>query len=120
MPETCVPFADIDGTSKGTWIETFNDRQLKGCQMVGIDSKGHFNCAAIVVDRCISHPLTLDLTNLGTAGKDYKGWMIDQGFENVTEVKYQWPIGTWAKGKKVRYLSTLATRERMCGNRLIG
>lgn len=39
MPETYVPFADIDGTSNGTSIETFNIRQLEGCRQVGIDSK---------------------------------------------------------------------------------
>jgi hypothetical protein len=34
----------------------------------------------------------------------YKQYMIDAGFEDVVEKKYEWPLGTWAKGERMKTL----------------
>jgi hypothetical protein len=34
----------------------------------------------------------------------YKQYMIDAGFEEVVEKKYEWPLGTWAKGERMKTL----------------
>ncbi len=44
----------------------------------------------------------------------YKQYMIDAGFEDVVEKKYEWPLGTWAKGKKLKILG-LWYREDLLG-----
>lgn len=80
MVDVHVPFADVDGSSKGTMLEKWSKRMERACAKAGIDSK---------------------------AVASYKQWMIDQGFENVTEYKYKWPIGTWPKDKKAKYLGKM-------------
>jgi hypothetical protein len=35
---------------------------------------------------------------------NYKRWMIEKGFENVTEVKFRWPSNQWSNVEKERLL----------------
>jgi hypothetical protein len=44
----------------------------------------------------------------------YKQYMIDAGFEDVQEKSYEWPLGTWAKGQRMKTLG-LWYREDLLG-----
>lgn len=57
-PDNYIPFLDIDGSMKDTKFEEFSNRQVEGCVKIGIDL---------------------------TAASKYKQWMIEQGFEHVSE-----------------------------------
>lgn len=37
----------------------------------------------------------------------YKQYLEEAGFEDVVEERYEWPIGTWAKGKRMKVLGEL-------------
>lgn len=74
------PFEDIDGTMKGTKFEEWNNRQYEACAKLGIDSM---------------------------AAAKRKQVFIDQGFEDVVELKYKWPIGTWPKDPKQKRLGKM-------------
>ncbi|USW48333.1 Putative S-adenosyl-L-methionine-dependent methyltransferase [Septoria linicola] len=89
MSDVQVPFLADDGTMEGTSLQEWNDKQVEACARLGVDS---------------------------TAPSKYKQWMIDQGFEDVTELQFKWPVGTWPKDKwfkklgqmtKVNFLSGL-------------
>ena len=60
--------------------EEWANRQLDACTKLGIDI---------------------------SAAAKYKQWMIDAGFENVTELRYKWPIGPWPKDPKQKKLGML-------------
>ncbi len=59
----------------------------------------------------------------GTAklGKDwtrvrhYKEYLETAGFVDVVEKKYEWPVGTWAKGKKNKMLGMWYREDLMIG-----
>ena len=34
----------------------------------------------------------------------YKEYFKEAGFEDIVQEKYEWPLGTWAKGKKQKTL----------------
>jgi hypothetical protein len=46
----------------------------------------------------------------------YKQQMLDAGFQNVEEVKYKWPLNTWAKDPKHKEIGKHFTHqaERVC------
>ena len=79
---SCVhsPFEDIDGTMKGSKFEQCNNRQYEACAKLGIDSM---------------------------AAATRKQMFIDQGFEDIVELKYKWPIGTWPKDPKQKRLGKM-------------
>lgn len=37
----------------------------------------------------------------------YKEYFEEAGFEDVTEKRYVWPFGTWAKGERMKHLGEL-------------
>ena len=37
----------------------------------------------------------------------YKEYLEEAGFEDVVEKRYAWPLGTWAKGKRMKMLGEL-------------
>jgi hypothetical protein len=39
-----------------------------------------------------------------TVAGQYKKFLLEAGFEDVVEKKYEWPLGTWAKGKRMKTL----------------
>jgi hypothetical protein len=39
-----------------------------------------------------------------TRASEYKGYFEEAGFEDVVEKKFEWPVGTWAKGKRNKML----------------
>jgi SAM-dependent methyltransferase len=80
MSDVYVPFLDDDGSMRGTYLQAWIDRQLEACTVVGIDP---------------------------TTPAKYKQWMIDQGFEDVTELKFKWPVGQWAKDPGLKHIGKL-------------
>jgi hypothetical protein len=39
-----------------------------------------------------------------TRASEYKNYLIEAGFEDVVEKKFEWPVGTWARGKRMKML----------------
>lgn len=75
-----MPFKDVDGSLEGTKFQEWNNRQVNACAKLGMDTE---------------------------VPAYYKQWFIDQGFEQVTELKYKWPVGTWAKDRKAKYIGKM-------------
>ena len=80
MSDVQMPFEDEDGTMSGTALETWNNRQVETCAKVGVDTR---------------------------AASKNKQWMIDAGFEDVTELRFKWPVGTWPKDKALKELGKM-------------
>lgn len=39
-----------------------------------------------------------------TRASEYKRYLLEAGFEDVVERKFEWPVGTWARGKRMKML----------------
>ena len=50
-----------------------------------------------------------------TRVKKYKEYLEQAGFEDVVEKKYQWPVGTWAKGKREKMLGQWYREDLLSG-----
>jgi hypothetical protein len=50
-----------------------------------------------------SRVLGKDWTRVGK----YKRYMEEAGFEDVVERRFEWPVGTWAKGERQKRLGAL-------------
>lgn len=72
MQDTCSPLMSIDDSIRGTSLLDFYEKVTAAATKIGID--------------------------VGAA-KNYKKMMQEVGFVDVKEVKVEWPIGGWAKGK---------------------
>jgi hypothetical protein len=65
-----TPLRSIDGSTKGTYLQKIYD---------------------LVFEAATKRGANLDVA------ETYKDAMIEAGFEDVKEVVFPWPIGTWAK-----------------------
>ncbi len=57
-------------------------------------------------------------TKLGkdwTRVQHYKGYLEQAGFVDVVEKKYEWPLGTWAKGKRMKTLGAWYREDMLSG-----
>jgi len=45
----------------------------------------------------------------------YKEYFEEIGFEDVTEVKYEWPLGTWARGRREKMLGAWYREDLVSG-----
>jgi len=57
-------------------------------------------------------------TKLGrpwNATKNYRRWMEEAGFVDIVERKFEWALGTWAKGKKEKMLGRLWRKDLLNG-----
>lgn len=45
----------------------------------------------------------------------YKQYLEDAGFVDVVERKYEWPVGTWAKGKRAKTLGLWYREDLLSG-----
>jgi hypothetical protein len=45
----------------------------------------------------------------------YKEYLEEAGFVDVVEKKYEWPVGTWAKGKKAKTLGLWFREDLLSG-----
>ncbi|EME84921.1 uncharacterized protein MYCFIDRAFT_88627 [Pseudocercospora fijiensis CIRAD86] len=88
MTDVLMPFRCDDGTMDGTALETWLNRQVECCEKLGID---------------------LD------APCKFKQWMIDQGFEGVTEVQFKWPVGAWPRDKSSKILGKMTQVNFLAG-----
>ncbi|KXS96852.1 hypothetical protein AC578_7401 [Pseudocercospora eumusae] len=88
MTDLYMPFRCDDGTMNGTYLETWLDRQVECCARLGMDI---------------------------AAPAKYKEWMIDQGFEEVTELQFKWPVGTWARDKSFKFLGRMTRANFLAG-----
>lgn len=50
-----------------------------------------------------------------TKVKKYKEMMEQAGFEDVVERKYEWPVGTWARGKRMKTLGMWYREDLLAG-----
>ncbi|ETS84182.1 hypothetical protein PFICI_02207 [Pestalotiopsis fici W106-1] len=78
--ETLIFFQSPDGTLEGTPLQRWNELIIEGVKNMG---RNVLSC------------------------KKYKRWMLETGFDQVTERKYTVPANTWAKGRKNKELGAL-------------
>lgn len=50
-----------------------------------------------------------------TRVRKYKEYLEEAGFVDVVERKYEWPVGTWAKGKRNKLLGAWYREDLMSG-----
>ncbi|KAL2831418.1 S-adenosyl-L-methionine-dependent methyltransferase [Aspergillus cavernicola] len=75
LQDFLFPVRADDGTMDGTPFETLNSKMLEALSLIGRDGR--------LADR-------------------FKKVMIDNGFENVAEVRYKWPQNGWPKDKHLK------------------
>jgi len=77
LQDCIVPFRCIDDSFEGTFLQKWANLIMEGTQKMGKD---------------------------WTKVQNYKQYFEDAGFVDVEEKKYEWPLGTWAKGKRMKTL----------------
>ena len=77
MQDFIVPFVAMDDTIHGTSLERWGDAMVKASHAIGKD---------------------------WTRASKYKSYMKEVGFEDVVECRYNWPVGTWARGQRMKLL----------------
>jgi SAM-dependent methyltransferase len=77
LQDFAFPVRSDDGTMVGTAFERLNDNLVKGLQMLGRD---------------------------GAWAANYKDFMEQAGFVNVTEIRYKWPQNCWPKDEHLKRL----------------
>lgn len=87
LQDCIIPLRSIDNSLAGTQLGKWTDLMLKSVKAMGLD---------------------------WTRVSQYKQYMIDAGFEDVVEKSYEWPLGTWAKGERMKMLG-LWYREDLLG-----
>lgn len=50
-----------------------------------------------------------------TRVREYKRYLEEAGFVDVIERKYEWPVGTWAKGKRNKMLGAWYREDLLVG-----
>ena len=45
----------------------------------------------------------------------YKKYLEEAGFEDVVEKRYEWPVGTWARGKRAKTLGLWYREDLLSG-----
>jgi hypothetical protein len=50
-----------------------------------------------------------------TRVRQYKAYMEESGFEDVVEKRVVWPIGTWARGKRMKMLGMWCKEDLLAG-----
>jgi hypothetical protein len=73
---------------KGTTLERWVDLILKGSSALGKD---------------------------WTRVSKYKRYLEEAGFEDVVEKRYEWPVGTWAKGQRMKMLGMWYREDLLSG-----
>lgn len=73
---------------KGTTLERWVDLILKGSNALGKD---------------------------WTRVSKYKQYLEEAGFEDVVEKRYEWPVGTWAKGQRMKMLGMWYREDLLSG-----
>ncbi|KAH9217292.1 S-adenosyl-L-methionine-dependent methyltransferase [Leptodontidium sp. 2 PMI_412] len=72
---------------------------------------GYFELQDCIVPfRCID-----DIGKDWTRVKRYREMMVEAGFEDVVERKYEWPVGTWARGERMKVLGLWYREDLLAG-----
>ncbi|KAE9371993.1 S-adenosyl-L-methionine-dependent methyltransferase [Stipitochalara longipes BDJ] len=88
LQDCIVPFRCMDDSMKGTTIERWVDLIMQATARIGKD---------------------------WTRVKKYKEYLEEAGFVDVVEKKYEWPVGTWAKGKREKMLGLWYREDLLSG-----
>jgi hypothetical protein len=88
MQDFSCPWPSVDGSSAGTAFEKWCDMMVEGARKLGRDL---------------------------TQAPRYSGFMREVGFVDVVEKWMAWPIGPWAKGKRMRRLGAWAKEDVLTG-----
>ena len=88
MSDVYMPFLDEDGTMRGTMLEEWTKRQVESSAKVGVDT---------------------------TACSKYRQMFLDQGFEQVTERRFKWPVGSWPKDPHFKQLGRMTMLNFLTG-----
>jgi SAM-dependent methyltransferase len=83
-----MPLRYIDSTGEGTALKLWNERFMAAGLMLGRDF---------------------------TKVAKYKATLEKVGFVDVVEKRYYWPMGTWAKGKKMKTLGAWYREDCLAG-----
>jgi len=88
LQDCIVPFRCIDDTIKGTALEHWVDLIIRGTAALGKD---------------------------WTRISKYKHYLEMAGFEDVVERRYEWPVGTWARGERNKVLGLWYREDLLSG-----
>jgi hypothetical protein len=80
LQDCIVPFHSIDDTFKGKKLEHWVQYMMRGSATLGTD---------------------------WTRVAKYKQYLEEAGFEDVVEKRYEWRLGKWAKGERMKVLGEL-------------
>ncbi|KAG4440548.1 hypothetical protein IFR05_003964 [Cadophora sp. M221] len=88
LQDCIVPFRCIDDSIKGTALERWVELIMAGTARLGKD---------------------------WTRVRRYREMMVEAGFEDVVERKYEWPVGTWARGERMKMLGMWYREDLLAG-----
>ncbi|KAH8802850.1 S-adenosyl-L-methionine-dependent methyltransferase [Xylogone sp. PMI_703] len=88
LQDCIVPFRAIDDSLQGTYTEQWVELMMRGTALLG-----------------------KDWTRVGK----YKRYLQEAGFEDVVEQRYEWPVGTWVRGKKMKTLGLWYREDLLSG-----
>lgn len=88
LQDCSFPLRFIDSSGNGTAIESWNQRLIAGGAALGKDF---------------------------TRAEKYKEIFEEIGFVDVVEKRTEFPIGTWAAGKKMKILGAWMREDFLCG-----
>ncbi|PVH80984.1 S-adenosyl-L-methionine-dependent methyltransferase [Cadophora sp. DSE1049] len=88
LQDCIVPFRCIDDTLKGTALETWTQLIMEGTKRLGKD---------------------------WTRVRRYREMMVEAGFVDVVERRYEWPVGTWARGERMKMLGLWYREDLLAG-----
>jgi hypothetical protein len=83
-----MPLRYVDSTGEGTAMKLWNERFMAGALVLGRDF---------------------------TKVAKYKAVLEEVGFADVVEKLYYWPVGTWARGKKMKTLGAWYREDCLAG-----
>lgn len=88
LQDCLYAFHCLDNSIKGTTLEHWFNLILKGTTALGKD---------------------------WTRATEYKKYLEQVGFEDVVEKKFAWPVGTWARGKRMKTLGLWCRENLLAG-----
>lgn len=80
LQDCCAPWSSLDNTLQATTLWKYHSMTIAAAASLGRDV---------------------------TQVVKYKAFFEEAGFVDVKEVHYQWPVGPWAKGEKMKRVGSL-------------
>lgn len=102
--EMLIFFQSPDDTLEGTTLQKWNQLIIEGTRTPYIQT------TSLRLWELIDADTVTGIKNMGRnvlSVKKYKRWMLEAGFDQVTERKFTVPANTWAKGRKNKELGAL-------------